>query len=67
MKYDTNEYFNLSRAISIMGEVKIIRDGFSCERCGYKWVPKKKSHPRVCPKCKSAWWDVPKKIKKRGR
>ncbi len=27
-----------------------------CKRCGHKWVPKKEE-VRICPKCKSAWWD----------
>lgn len=41
--------------------------GFSCYRCGHKWVPnqlipaetKDYSPPKVCPKCKTAWWNVP--------
>ena len=42
-----------------------------CERCGHEWIPhiipKDPDHPtieeipRVCPKCKSAYWMVPKK------
>jgi hypothetical protein len=30
-----------------------------CHRCGYKWVPRVEKI-RVCPKCKSPWWDKPK-------
>ncbi len=32
-----------------------------CEKCGYDWWPKTPGKPRVCPNCKSAWWDIPKK------
>lgn len=40
------------RAITVMGYV--------CERCSYQWIPKNPDvRPRVCPRCKSAWWDVP--------
>jgi len=48
-----------------MGKVEIILEGYKCERCSHKWVPRKKSgeddKPIVCPKCKSPYWD---KIKK---
>jgi len=35
-------------------------------RCGHEWLPREsgqdpKEKPRVCPKCKSANWDRPKK------
>ena len=42
-----------------MGKVRL--SGYKCERCGHKWFPRKNSKPRVCPKCKNAYWDVPKK------
>jgi len=31
-----------------------------CERCHHKWVPRQKD-VRMCPKCKSPWWDRPKR------
>ena len=31
----------------------------TCARCGHRWVPRAKE-VRICPKCKSAWWDTPK-------
>ncbi len=34
--------------------------GYRCERCGHEWVPREKDHePKVCPACKSAYWDRP--------
>ena len=31
-------------------------------RCGHEWVPRNKGErPRVCPKCKSANWDKPRR------
>lgn len=37
--------------------------GFQCERCEHKWLPKEntKDKPKVCPKCKSPYWDTPRK------
>ncbi len=33
-----------------------------CLRCGHEWSPRDKSkEPVICPKCKSPYWDVPKK------
>jgi predicted Zn-ribbon and HTH transcriptional regulator len=35
-----------------------------CYRCEYEWWPRKTTKPRMCPKCKSAYWDRPRKEKK---
>ena len=37
--------------------------GYECLRCEHKWRPKVMidRDPRVCPKCKSAYWNVPKR------
>jgi predicted Zn-ribbon and HTH transcriptional regulator len=32
----------------------------TCERCGHEWKSKLAS-PKVCPKCKSPYWNTPKK------
>jgi predicted Zn-ribbon and HTH transcriptional regulator len=39
----------------------IMLKGFQCERCGHKWAPREEERPRVCPKCKSAYWDTARK------
>lgn len=31
--------------------------GYRCERCGHEWQPRNEEEPRVCPKCKSPYWD----------
>jgi len=44
---------------------RIKLDGFMCFRCNHKWVPRHiKESPIVCPKCKSPYWDRPRKKKK---
>jgi len=47
-----------------MGKVRL--DGYICERCKHLWVPRNysKKEPLVCPKCKSPYWNIPKKNKK---
>jgi hypothetical protein len=38
----------------------VMLEGCRC-RCGHEWLPRRKGEkPRVCPKCKSPRWDVPK-------
>jgi len=38
--------------------------GYICERCTYSWTPRKQNvKPRTCPKCKSPYWETPRKIK----
>lgn len=37
---------------------KIRWDAWRCERCGHEWAPRVSGEaPRVCPKCKSPYWD----------
>ena len=56
----------------LMGRIQF--QGFKCERCGHTWAPRQALDskepvpiPKVCPKCKSAWWDVPRKEKAIGK
>ena len=44
-----------------MTDINITVKGFKCDRCGHKWIPIKKNKPIICPKCKSAYWDKPRK------
>ena len=46
-----------------MAKIKIEVDGYQCERCKHKWIARKKEYPILCPKCKSAYWDKPRKKK----
>ncbi len=47
-----------------MAKIKLTVQGFKCDRCGHEWVPRKEDEePRVCPKCKSPYWNVPRKNK----
>ena len=48
-----------------MGEIKIEVKGYQCERCKHKWIPRKKEYPILCPHCKSAYWDKPRKNNKK--
>lgn len=54
-------------------QIKKIVNAFKCLRCGHEWIPrveleqlegKLKEKPRICPKCKSAYWDLEPKNKK---
>lgn len=45
-----------------MAKVPITVMGYRCERCGHEWVPKDADRePAVCPKCKSPYWNRPRK------
>jgi len=45
-----------------MARVPITLMGFKCERCGHEWLPRStQTEPTVCPKCRSPWWDKPRK------
>jgi DNA-directed RNA polymerase subunit RPC12/RpoP len=38
-------------------------EGYECSRCGHKWIPRTKTEtePTICPKCKSPYWDKPRR------
>ena len=62
MKYTSNKY-NRNESSNIMAKVKILVEGFQCERCGHQWAPRLKQNPTVCPKCHSPYWNRPKNNK----
>lgn len=44
----------------LKGMAKVERWVWQCERCGHEWLPRNKDvEPRVCPKCKSPYWNLP--------
>jgi len=47
-----------------MGRIKL--EGYSCERCGHRWIFRNKD-VRVCPKCKSPYWNRKRKRGKNGK
>jgi len=49
-----------------MKKIPITLMGYRCERCKHEWIPKNaKTRPKVCPKCKSPYWHLPRRNKKR--
>lgn len=46
---------------------RVTVEAFRCERCEHVWVPRSKDakdeEPRVCPKCKSPYWNTPRQRK----
>jgi len=43
-------------------EVKVKK--YTCERCGHSWVSRIKTLPRFCPRCKTLYWNIPRREKK---
>lgn len=31
--------------------------GYRCLRCEHEWVPREDKLPKVCPRCKSHYWN----------
>ena len=47
----------------LAGMAKVQLWGYQCDRCGHEWLPREKDQdPHVCPKCKSPYWDTPRKM-----
>ena len=54
-------FYVVGNILAGMAKVQITLLGWKCERCGHEWVPRKgDAHPKVCPHCKSPYWDKPK-------
>jgi predicted Zn-ribbon and HTH transcriptional regulator len=55
-----------SKQVTIPNMARIQIPAFQCERCEHIWAPRRESQgePKVCPKCKSPYWNRPRgKIK----
>lgn len=45
-----------------MARIPITVMGYRCEHCDHEWIPKDyNNEPAVCPKCKSPYWNRPRK------
>ena len=45
-----------------MAKIMLTVDGYRCERCAHEWIPRDKGQePVICPKCKSPYWNKPRK------
>lgn len=42
---------------------EIIVKKCKCERCSHDWITRSNDTPKVCPKCKSPYWNTPRKNK----
>ena len=49
-----------------MADIEITIKGYKCERCEHEWFSRSKTKkvPILCPKCKSAYWNIPRKEQK---
>ena len=37
--------------------MKIKLTKLECKRCEHEWIPRTEVYPKLCPKCKSPYWD----------
>ncbi len=50
---------------TLIGVAKVKLDGYRCDRCEHEWLPRDRTQdPKVCPKCKSPYWNTPRKVPK---
>jgi predicted Zn-ribbon and HTH transcriptional regulator len=48
-------------------QLKTTRQAYECLRCGYRWTPYHGKRPRRCARCRSPYWDVPRREADDGR
>ena len=44
-----------------MDEKVVSLPKWTCVRCGHEWLPRQETRPRLCPNCRSAYWDKKRK------
>jgi len=54
---DIDKLVNKAILLWLIEEAKL---KYQCLRCGNKWTPRTEN-PKQCPKCKSPYWNKPKK------
>lgn len=49
--------------IAVTPKITFEVEGYECSRCGHRWIPRTKTdvEPTICPKCKSPYWNKPRK------
>ena len=52
-------YVNCDLGTMVIEEITVKK--CTCERCGHDWVTRGIEMPKVCPRCKSPYWNTPKK------
>jgi len=57
-EYDSRQPINTATVTGNIMELST----FKCLRCGWEWVPRVPT-PKTCPKCRSPYWDRPRKMK----
>ncbi len=57
---DVNQRLSEMKNIEVTHKVTALPLPLDCKRCNFVWTPHK-SDIRMCPRCKSAYWDTPKK------
>jgi predicted Zn-ribbon and HTH transcriptional regulator len=61
--YLTVYYFRY--IVPVMAKRKITVYQYTCERCRHDWIPRDiDNEPRVCPKCKSPYWNKPRRAER---
>lgn len=58
---------NVNKIHIVKRMAKVLLEGYRCERCEHEWLPRDKNEePRVCPKCKSPYWNRPRRAAKQA-
>ena len=47
-------------------EMEMALARLKCKRCNHEWVRREDDLPEICPRCKSPYWNKPRKAKLRA-
>lgn len=56
------DIIHLQYIMPSVAKKKVTVWAYVCERCEHEWIPRNtENEPRVCPKCKSPYWNRPRR------
>lgn len=58
--YKEKTYKFIMKEKEVEAGYNILIKGNKCYRCGHEWTQREEEKPRICPRCKSPYWDKPK-------
>lgn len=61
------EAHKLARAANVVDIEYAAVPKLTCLRCGYSWIQRTAEVPRTCAKCRSAWWNTPRRMNRFGK
>jgi rubrerythrin len=45
-----------------MAKLRVAMDVYHCDRCNHEWMIRGAHEPITCPKCRTPYWNIPRRV-----